>query len=87
MDVETRLNRWRCYICQQRAPVHSLASLESQEISKATEIYIDGDYRVYLRCPLCSSCFHANCAEYEIELFLTKELSGTLCEKCACAKN
>ncbi|XP_061190308.1 uncharacterized protein LOC133198197 [Saccostrea echinata] len=81
--IEERRSHWTCYICKRKAPLHSLDSLESQEKSKKTEIFVDGNYRIYLRCPYCKDCFHAQCAFYELELILTKELSDTICEKCA----
>ncbi|XP_033726420.1 uncharacterized protein LOC117316056 [Pecten maximus] len=55
MDVTPK---WTCFLCAQPAPFHSLASLEAQEKSGNTEIYIDGDYKIYLRCPSCRRCFH-----------------------------
>lgn len=82
-SVEERRSHWTCYICKRKAPIHSLDSLETQEKSKKTEIFVDGNYRIYLRCPYCKDCFHAQCAFYELELILTKELTDTLCEKCA----
>lgn len=43
--MEERRSHWTCYICKGKAPLHSLDSLESQEKSKKTEIFVYGNYR------------------------------------------
>ncbi|KAH3790344.1 hypothetical protein DPMN_168542 [Dreissena polymorpha] len=64
---------------------HSLALLEAQANSKQSGIFIDGDNRIYRRCLQCNLCFHANCAKYDLELIITKELRDTICETCTTA--
>jgi hypothetical protein len=45
MDAENLQIKLTCYICHSKAPDRSIASLEAQEKSKETEIFVDGDYR------------------------------------------
>ena len=37
--------RWTCYICHEAAPDESIDSLDTQDKSKNTEIFVDGDFR------------------------------------------
>ena len=55
MYTELR-KKWTCYICSVPAPDLSLKSLDIQERSAKTEIFVDGDYRFVTISIEVSSC-------------------------------
>ncbi|KAH3749563.1 hypothetical protein DPMN_184064 [Dreissena polymorpha] len=59
-----------------------IGSLTAQESFNRTRIFVDGQYRIYIRCSECRLVFHADCAHCDLEDIITGD-NPCICDVCA----